>query len=213
MRSKVFILTILLSALSLAAQEISQLKLDGLKIPVELAKTIKAEKVQPGDPVRFRMAEPILAGHGLIIPTSAKVYGHVLGASAAENGKRSHLSILVDRAEWKDHVIALHAFITAFGVRSAPSQPATVECSSASRTPVFGDRQGMFATVGSLSAVLNECEATGNDQYATATQAQMQMLSNIMLYRSKGNDYSVLMSKKNLHLPAGTIVMLENRDR
>lgn len=219
MRSKAFIFTILLSALSLAAQETPSLNLDGLKIPVELTKTIKAEKVSPGDPVRLRMAEAILVGRGLVIPTSAQLYGHVFAAVAAENGNRSQLSILVDRAEWKDHVIPLHAFIAAFGVRRPSPQAATAECTSASRTPVFSDRQSspdkgmMFASVGSLGAVLSECETPDTDEYATAQQAQMQMLSNVMLYRSKANDYSVLMSNKNIHLPGGIIVMLENHDR
>ena len=204
----------LLYSLSLAAQESTTstpaLHLDGLQIPAELTKAIKAEKANAGDEVHLRMAEPILAGQGLVIPENAKLHGLVLRASAAEKGAHSRISVLVDRVEWKGHVLPLHAFISGFGVRRSV-QNNMVDCISrptAPATPPKGHRYPMPQTY-SPDAQVDDCAGT-SDRDLALERSRAKMFSEIQMIRNPLDGQTVLVSKKNIHLPGGLLLVLRN---
>ena len=107
---------LLFAALSASAQqpEANSAALSGkLSIPVEVAKTVRADKVHAGDVVQFRSLEAVLAGNGVVIPANCTLYGRVLSAAAKQNNRNSYLAVVVERAEWKGHTLPLHAFISA----------------------------------------------------------------------------------------------------
>src|SRR5215472_5873500 len=94
-----------------------------LSIPAQLNTTIRADKAHAGDLVRFKTIEPVLVSQGMTIPANAHLYGHVLGAAARQAQTPSWISVVVDRVEWKEHALALHAFIS--GQVKAPGGPPT----------------------------------------------------------------------------------------
>lgn len=112
---RLFLVSLLTAAALLATAEEPPKKasapLTGLTLPVELKTTLKADKVHVGDPVRFRTVEPVLVHKGLILPENTHLFGHVIGASARQGSNPSWISIVVERAEWKDESLALHAYI------------------------------------------------------------------------------------------------------
>src|SRR5271166_5653493 len=84
-----------------------------MSIPAQLTRTVQADKAHPGDRVEFRTLEAVLAGKDLVIPANARLYGRVLSASPKQDDKNSWLAVVVERAEWKQHSLPLHAFISA----------------------------------------------------------------------------------------------------
>jgi len=83
-----------------------------LSIPAELTKTVRADKAHRGDPVEFTTLEAVLVGPKLVMPPQSKLFGRVVGAAPRQGDKPSWLVLLVERAEWKQHSVALHAFIS-----------------------------------------------------------------------------------------------------
>ncbi len=84
-----------------------------LSIPAQLTKAVRADKAHAGDPVEFRTLEPVLVGKGLVMPANTSLHGRVLGASPKQDGKNSWLALVVERAEWTQHSLPLHAFVAA----------------------------------------------------------------------------------------------------
>jgi hypothetical protein len=83
----------------------------GVSIPAELTTTIRADKVHRGDPVEFRTLEAVLVASGVVMPKNAKLAGRIVGAAPRLGEKPSWLVLLVERGEWKNETVPLHAFI------------------------------------------------------------------------------------------------------
>ncbi len=196
-----------------AAQEtlspLDSLNLNGFKIPAELNKSIKAEKAKPGDRLEFRIAEPILAGKGMVIPKDAKLYGSVLRAVAAEDGRDSRLSIVMERAEWKGHVLALRAFITGWGRRQR-RQKTGLDCMPQQSAPSFRSRKSPLPMSSSPDSSLDPCGDYNMDQEDPTAHAMDLLIASIQLYKNNIDGHTVLVSKKNIHLPAGMLLMFSN---
>jgi hypothetical protein len=82
-----------------------------VSIAAELKTTVKAENAHRGDPVEFRSLESQLIANGVVMPANAKLMGRIVGAAPQQGDKPSWLVLLVERAEWKQISIPLHAFI------------------------------------------------------------------------------------------------------
>lgn len=213
MRTWTLPLLALLSSLSVAAQESAipseTLKLDGLTIPVELTKSIKADKVHPGDPVQFKMAEAILAGNGVVLPAKAKLYGRVLAAGGRIGGNASFLSLLVERVEWTGHVLRLHAFVTGWGKKRVYEPPGK-NCAARMATPMPRGRGGTPPSMGNPSAVFAECNQGSAERYEPAHWSHNQVIRDVSIYRDDADGTTVMMSKKNVRLPSGILLILQN---
>ena len=86
---------------------------ENLSIPARLSKTLDTNKCKAGDLVEMRTLEPVLITHGLVMPENAKLQGRVLGAGSSQNNQPSWMVLVLERAEWKQHSIPLHAFVSA----------------------------------------------------------------------------------------------------
>src|SRR6185312_1688124 len=93
---------------------------DNFNIPAQLSKTLDTNKCKSGDPVEMRTLEPVLIGNGVVIPENAKLHGRVLGAASRQNDKPSWLVVVFERAEWKRHIVPLHAFVASRITLRAP---------------------------------------------------------------------------------------------
>ena len=84
-----------------------------------LSDTIDARKCKPGDIVKAKTSEDVLAGGIVVIPRGAKLVGHVTEAQpAAKAGEQARLGFVFDRADLKDgRQVPLH---TAFYALAAP---------------------------------------------------------------------------------------------
>jgi hypothetical protein len=173
-----------------------------LKIPAVLNKTIRAEKVKPGDEVRLDLLEAILVGHGLVMPEGAHLYGHVLESEPLTASSGSRLSIEVERAEWRHQQLPLHAFISGLGVRKMKFEPKDPQCDAPVSAHKSEAHLPSFPTGSDCSApwALDD----GNVQTDEYRPQQLKL-------RTRGDGSTTLISReKNIHLLSGTLIMLHN---
>lgn len=208
---------LLFAVLSASAQqpEANSAALSGrLSIPVELAKTVRADKVHAGDVVEFRSLEAVLAGNGVVIPANCALYGRVLSAAAKQNNRNSYLAVVVERAEWKDHTLPLHAFISAqINVTRKSTRVTDPESGMDPPTPRRPSRQSVRVAAASdpeLSNVVRAPrDATITNEPGTGTKYPA--LENVGFFRDKDGTTYLLSSKANVKLPAGVLLMLQNQ--
>src|SRR5271167_1842289 len=143
-----------------------------LSIPARLTRTVRADKAHPGGPVEFRTLEPVLVGKDLVMPENSLLRGRILSAGAKQEGKNSWLVLVVERAEWKQHSLPLHAFITAqIALSSANDQHSLEPASTGSTSSTLrASRQGARAaarddpTLSNIIKAPQDATATGQEE-------------------------------------------------
>ena len=109
----------------------------GIVIPAELAKSLDAKKVKPGDQVVARTVQDMLANGQVVIPRESKIMGHVTAAQPHSKDQASTLAVAFDSIMKKDGTqLPLHASIQAIG---KPLQSAA----QASENPSINESGGM----------------------------------------------------------------------
>jgi len=209
MRTRVLPLLAFLSALPLSAQESSTFSatdvLKDLKIPVELNHSVKSDKVHPGDTVKFHMAEAILVGKGVVIPANAKLYGHVARSGLGRTGKHYVLSLVLDRAEWRDHVLTLNAYVSGWGKRKTVASSSDCDLT----VPSSRGRGPLTQTMKGTSTLPDDCGKT-NDTADLFERSFSLAMSEVEIFHNPRDGSTVLVSSKNIHLPGGILLMFQN---
>ena len=181
-----------------------------LSIPAELTKTVRADKAHRGDPVEFTTLEAVLIGQKLVMPPQSKLFGRVVGAAPRQGDKPSWLVLLVERAEWKQHSVPLHAFISGQITLALPSNQNN---SSRDVPPATGNRRrksgrtgGETGAVPSLGRFPQDETAGPQDQVV----AKLATLQDVRIVRDKDGTSYLVSTKTNVKLPGGTRFMLQN---
>jgi len=185
-----------------------------LSIPAQLAHTVRADKVHPGDPVEFQTISAVLVGQGLVMPADAHLYGRVLSAGPKQENKNSYLAVVVERAEWKEHSLPLHAFIAA----QITVKPKSLTTANADVPPDQPSSIRRTARMSGRVAAGNDPSLSGmvrSPQDATDTPAPQSadkypMLEDVGIFRDKNGTTYLLSAKSNVKLPAGVLLMLQN---
>jgi hypothetical protein len=213
MRTLGVVLLILTASLAPAQQaSADSASLAKLSIPAQLCKTVRADKVRPGDTVKFKTLEPVLVGNGVVMPTNTLLVGRILNAKPRQEGKSSWLALVVERAEWKRHSMPLHAFVAAqINVSQATSQAAPLypnpRVTAASPPPRAG-RSTRVAPRDDLPGIFKSPqEATESNPEPTAKYPKV---DNLGILRDKDGIVYLVSSKTNVKLPAGVLLILKN---
>ena len=185
-----------------------------LSIPAQLTKTLRADKAHIGDPVEFKTLEAVLVGKDTVMPANSLLHGRILSASPKQDGKNSWLALVVERAEWKEHSLPLHAFVVAQIAISAASNQRAADPGMAANTPTNPRRTGRQ----SAGAAAHDDPSLSNliKSPQDATQAgqdeapKYPKLDNVGILRDKDGTTYLLSSKTNVKLPAGALLMLRN---
>jgi hypothetical protein len=184
-----------------------------LSIPAQLTKTVRADKVRAGDPVKFRTLEAVLVSPGLVMPANTSLHGRVLVASPKQDGKNSWLALVVERAEWKQHSLPLHAFVVAqISISATNNQPAYTRIQGNTTPPQHLGRRsagGGVTSDPSFSSIIKspgDATETGQNESVPKYPA----LDNVDILRDKDGTTYLLSSKTNVKLPAGVLLMLKN---
>ena len=185
-----------------------------LSIPAELTKTVRADKAQRGDPVEFTTLEAVLVSPKLVMPPQSKLFGRIVGAAARQGDKPSWLVLLVERAEWKQHSVSLHAFISA--------QITLIPATNQNAGPP--DTTGTTSNPRRRRGVVLPADQSGTDlpslrkppQDATVTSQgeaplKAATLKDIRIVRDKDGMSYLFSAKSNVKLPSGTLFMLQNQ--
>ena len=214
-------LPILLSALLAPAQQpvSSETASPGkLSIPAQLSKTVRADKAHTGDPVELKTLEAVLVSNGLVMPANTTLHGRVLDARPKQDGKNSWLVLVVERAEWKQHTLPLHAFIAAQIVISPHSnqgrtdpvlpdntQPSYPRSRNQGGRAVITDPNLANLTLAGRVRAQRDTEAAPEP-----IPANYPSLRDVGILRDKNGTTYLLSAKSNVKLPAGVLLMLRD---
>jgi hypothetical protein len=181
-----------------------------LSIPAQLSKTIDTNHCKPGDIVELRTLEPVLIGKGVVMPESAKLRGRIIGAGSRHDDKPSWLLLLVERADWKEHTLALHAFIaaqiTANQLRQAGTSDATNgQTESVRRRQAMENSQSSRSTLAMRRRVQDLTVDTGQPMPKAS-----QHLDDVHVVRDRSGSVFLLSQKSHLKIPSGTMLMLSH---
>lgn len=201
----------LLAAVSLSAQQPPASEIlapANLSIPAELNTPLKADRAHAGDIVLFKTLEAVLVGKGLVMPAKTKLYGHVLGAAPRQGQTPSWISVVIERAEWKEHILPLHAFISghisSFLPVGDPVDPNAQQHS-------IGNHIGRHYPVRDPQAALAVQTPAGSAAgWNREANMQSPFLTDVKLGRQKSGMTFLFSEKHNLKLPGGILFLLQN---
>ena len=192
--------------------------LANLTIPAKISKTVNTEKCKSGDTVELRSLEAVLIGNGVVMPPNTKLQGRILGTGIRQGERPSWLVLLVERAEWKGHMLPLRAFISAQITMTdqSPSTAGTITAltSQDSLTPRRSARESYarVRTNGDITAAMprppQDATTSGPEEIANAHR---HALEDIQIVRDKNGVTFLLSHKHNLKIPSGTLLMLRNQ--
>jgi hypothetical protein len=185
-----------------------------VSIPAELTKTVRADKAHRGDPVEFTTLEAVLVGPKLVMPPQSKLFGRIVGAAPRLGDKPSWLVLLVERAEWKQHTVPLHAFISS-QITLAPAPDRNGSAGGA--TDNAGDlrRMGRVSARAAAQSDTDLTSVTKPPQDATVqsqgeTPLKAAPLKDVRIVRDQDGTSYLFSAKSNVKLPGGTMFMLQN---
>ncbi len=191
-----------------------------LSIPAQLSKTIRADKAHAGDTVELKTLEAVLVSNGLVMPANTSLYGRVLDARPKQDGKNSWLVVVVERAQWKEHSLPLHAFISAQIAISRQSnqaadaaipnntQPSYPRSRQSTRAAPITDPNLANLTVS--GRVRAQRDAAAAEAAPAPTTPNYPALHDIGILRDKNGTTYLLSAKSNVKLPAGVLLMLRD---
>ena len=186
----------------------------GVSIPVELTSTIRAERVHRGDPVEFRTLQSVLVSSGVVMPANAKLTGRIVGAAPRQGDKPSWLVLLVERGEWKNQSIPLHAFIAA-QIRISPVSFQAQQSSDSGSTTVNARRAGresgrVAAQDGiDISSTTRLPQDSGSPVRPSFVD-QSATLKDLRIVRDENGITFLFSVHDNVKLPSGTLFRLQD---
>lgn len=190
-----------------------------LSIPAQLSKTIRADKAHAGDPVELKTLEAVLVSNGLVMPANTSLHGRVLDARPRQDGKNSWLVVVVERAQWKEHSLPLHAFISAqIAISRQNNQPADAGIPSNTQ-PSYPRSRSQSGRAASLTDpnLASQTVAGRIRSQRDATEAAPEpmrrsypALRDVGILRDKNGTTYLLSAKSNVKLPAGIMLMLRD---
>jgi hypothetical protein len=183
-----------------------------LEIPVQLTKTLRADKAHAGDAVEFRTLEAVLVDKE-VMPADSRLYGRVLSAAPKRGDKPSWVAVLVERAEWKQHRLPLHAFISG-QIALSSKQDAATSTSGNPQPRVNSRRQNLRAALADdpelTSMIKPPQDASGQAQDSVAP-SHPPLTHDIRIFRREDGIIYLVSAVSNVKLPGGLLLMLSNR--
>jgi hypothetical protein len=187
----------------------------GVSIPAELKTTIRADKVHRGDPVEFRSLEAVLLGNGVVMPANSKLTGRIVGAAPRLEDKPSWLVLLVERGEWKQQTVPLHAFITA-QMRINHTGPSSSQNSADAPASISPRRAGRIsgrAAVenGNDSSIVPPPQDSKEETSSPAVNAPI-LPKDLRIVRDSDGIVYLFSAESNVNLPRGALLVLVNQN-
>jgi hypothetical protein len=207
------LILVISAALAQAQTETPRPQVGEVSIPAELKTTVKAENAHRGDPVEFRTLESQLIGNGVVMPANAKLMGRIVGAAPQQGDKPSWLVLLVERAEWKQNSIPLHAFIARqieISVNPLNSQNTDAMSNTSSRRP------GRESARAAMHDGIDNSPSTRMPQDAREAAPQgptthSPPIKDLKIVRDKDGIAYLFSANSNVKLPSGTLFVLQNQ--
>ena len=145
------------------------------------------------------------------MPPQSKLFGRVVGAAPRLGDKPSWIVLLVERAEWKQHSVPLHAFISSqiTLVQTNPSSnPADVSDNAINprRTGRMTGRVTAQSDTTLSTLTKPPTDASTQDEF----KAKPLALKDLRIVRDKDGMSYLFSATSDVKLPGGTLFMLQN---
>ena len=187
----------------------------GVSIPAELKTTIHAEKVRRGDPVEFRSLEPVLLGKGVVMPANSKLTGRIVGAAPRIENKPSWLVVLVERGEWKQQSVPLHAFISA-QMRINRVQPNSNQTTPDTQPTISPRRAGRIsgraAVENGMDSSIVPAPQDSKEEISSFVVNAPMLPKDLRIVRDPDGIVYLFSAESNVTLPNGALLVLLNQD-
>jgi hypothetical protein len=188
---------------------------DNLSIPAKLNKTIDTKKCKAGDAVEMQTLEPVLIANGLVMPEHTKLLGKVVSAASRHKDKPSWVLLMIDRAEWKEHSLALRAFVfSQITVKAKVETQNDTAFDGAISLPESLSRRrsrSQSYPTSELGVSASHPVRDGTVEAGQTQQLSYQRLDDVHILQAKNGAVFLLSQKDHLKLPSGTMFMLRNR--
>ncbi len=178
---------------------------DRLVIRAELLHGVNAEKAKPGDKVEMRALAAEKDGDRVLIEKDAKLTGRVIAATArSESSPESRLELVIERAEWKGHSVALNAFVIAQGQMRQSLQ--IIGITDRRCDPTFNRGRGPEASTPAY------VDCARPDDASPAKSRGTPVLRDVEIRYLKGRSGPTMLvsQKTNVQLPSGLVVLIRN---
>ena len=186
----------------------------GISIPAELTTTVRAESARRGDPIVFKSLEAVLLSNGLVMPADAKLLGRIVGASPLQGDKPSWVVLLVERAEWKQQSVPLHAFISAqIDISRATHHDSSSGPNMQNETNVrrLGRESGRVALENGVDISSSTRLPQDSSGAAEPTSIRRsQPIKDLRVVRDKNGIAYLFCPTANLKLPSGSLFVLRD---
>jgi hypothetical protein len=184
----------------------------GTSIPAELKTTIHAEKARRGDPVEFRSLEPVLLGKGVVMPANSKLTGRIVGSAPRQDGKPSWLVLLVERGQWKQQTVPLHAFIAAQMSINRIQPNSNQTTGDATTPPRRAGRISGRAAVENGDASIVPPPQDSREETASHPVYAPTLSKDLRIVRDPDGIVYLFSAESNVTLPNGALLVLQNQD-
>ena len=155
-----------------------------------------------------------MVANGIVMPANAKLVGRIVGAAPQQGDKPSWLVLLVERSEWKQASIPLHAFIARqieiLSVNQLNSQNTDAMNNTNSRRPGRESaRAAMHDGLDNSSSTRMPQDAKEVSQQGTGTRTPP--IKDLRIVRDKDRIAYLFSANSNVKLPSGTLFVLQNQ--
>lgn len=166
-----------------------------------LENSLNANKNKPGDTVRMSSLDDEAVDGIVVIPKNARLTGRIVEAKASSAGDpESRLSIVIEQARWKGHVLPLNASIVAQGRTKV----------SLDWKPRFPCVEGMEPVRG-LPRTLSDCAADA-ERSAGGEMMKTPILSHVELRETPEGRTVLVKQEGNVVLTAGMLFVLRHME-
>lgn len=188
---------------------------DGTRLAVQLDSTVKASRLHVGDVVEATLYAPVISHGAVVVPSRARIIGHVLVSETKKKAASTRLLIRFDEARWQHGSRPLNAFVARQLVLKRSVTAATPNNTCPSALLMFFQRRDRDPSSLPQVPVVRPMPCEGRIGPTTAVDANRTVfysppLRDIALVRIADPAGATLLvsHKKDLKLASGTILEL-----
>ena len=147
------------------------------------------------------------------MPANAKLTGRIVGSAPRQDGKPSWLVLLVERGQWKQQTVPLHAFISAQMsiTRIQPNSNQTPGDATTISPRRAGRMSGRAAVENGDASIVPPPQDSREETFSHPVNAPA-LSKDLRIVRDPDGIVYLFSAESNVTLPNGALLVLQNQD-